>query len=48
MFQRLERYGDLLLQSVDRMDSQQWIIISVVAVVLGALLLRGFGSRTNY
>jgi hypothetical protein len=33
---------------VNSIDSQDWLIVLVVAVVLGFFMLRGFGSRSNY
>ena len=30
------------------MDRQEWIVVFGVVVVIGALCLRGFGSRTKY
>ena len=33
---------------VNNIDSQDWLIVLVVAVVLGFFMLRGFGSRSNY
>jgi hypothetical protein len=48
MMYRLEKLIGELFRAIDRMDSQQWIVVSVTAIVIGAILLRGFGSRTNY
>ena len=48
MLYRLETYGRTFLHAVDRMDSQQWLLVSAVAVVVGAMLLSGYGSRTSY
>ena len=48
MWSKLDMMADELRMAVERMDSNQWIGVSVVAMVLGALCLRGFGSRTNY
>jgi hypothetical protein len=33
---------------VNSIDSQDWLMVLVAAVVLGFLMLRGFGSRSNY
>ncbi len=30
------------------LERQHWILLSVVALVVGLVCLRGFGSRTNY
>lgn len=37
-----------LIHYVDRMGPQQWFIVLAVVVVIGALCLRGFGSRSKY
>lgn len=36
------------MRFVNTIDSQDWLIVLVVAVVLGFIMLRGFGSRSNY
>jgi hypothetical protein len=33
---------------VNTIDSQDWLLVLVAAVVIGFFMLRGFGSRTNY
>ena len=33
---------------VNGLDRQAWLLILCVVVVIGALCLRGFGSRSNY
>jgi hypothetical protein len=33
---------------INSIDSQDWLMVLVAAVVLGFLMLRGFGSRSNY
>jgi len=33
---------------INGIDRQSWFIILVVGCALGALCLRGFGSRTDY
>lgn len=48
MWYRLERMSAGIQSTVQSMDSDQWIVVSVIAVIFGAILLRGFGSRTNY
>ena len=37
-----------LSRYVERMDMQHWMIVLVVAIVLGVCCLRGFGSRSQY
>jgi hypothetical protein len=31
-----------------RLDQQQWIVVSVLVLVMGLITLRGFGSRNSY
>ena len=33
---------------IDHMTPQHWFYVLVVAIVLGFVCLRGFGSRSNY
>jgi hypothetical protein len=35
-------------QYIEHMSVQHWFYVLVIAVVVGFLCLRGFGSRTNY
>ena len=36
------------MRFVDQLDTQQWLIVGIVAVVVGVLCMRGFGSRSGY
>ena len=36
------------LRLFDRLDTQQWLVVLVAAVVVGMACLRGFGSRSSY
>ncbi len=36
------------LNSMANFSYREWLVVSGVALVLGILCLRGFGSRTNY
>jgi hypothetical protein len=36
------------MRFVDRLDTQEWLIVGIVAIVVGVLCLRGFGSRSGY
>ena len=40
-------YRDLM-RYADHLSIQHWLVILLVAVVLGFFCLRGFGSRSNY
>jgi hypothetical protein len=33
---------------IERMNTTQWVLVFVVAVVIGLWAMRGFGSRTSY
>jgi hypothetical protein len=48
MWYRVELMSNQLQRAVNNMDSEHWIVLSVVAFILGMVFLRGFGSRTNY
>jgi uncharacterized protein involved in exopolysaccharide biosynthesis len=37
-----------LVRYVDRMRPEGWVLVLVAVIVVGALCLRGFGSRGNY
>ncbi len=36
------------LQSVTHLDRNAWLIVLIVALVVGTICLRGFGSRSDY
>jgi hypothetical protein len=44
----MRQFLNELVRYVERMDVQQWFFLLVVVVLLGALCLRGFGSRSQY
>jgi len=44
----LARILDELTAFAGQFDRQQWILISVVVLVIGLVSMRGFGSRNNY
>jgi hypothetical protein len=37
-----------MLHYGNRLHPQQWVLLLAVMLLLGALCLRGFGSRSNY
>jgi hypothetical protein len=41
-------YYQTALQFIDGLGKQEWILILVGALAIGATFLRGFGSRTSY
>jgi hypothetical protein len=36
------------MRMVERMGTDEWIIVGVVAMVIGFICMRGFGSRSGY
>jgi hypothetical protein len=40
-------YRDVL-HMMERLSVQQWMLVLVVAIVVGVFCLRGFGSRSEY
>jgi hypothetical protein len=32
----------------DSLDKQEWLLVLIVAVIIGFLALQGFGSRSKY
>jgi len=37
-----------LIRQMERMSTEQWLLIFIAAMIVGAISLRGFGSRSNY
>lgn len=35
-----------LMRVIDRMTIQQWLVVLIVAMILGILCMRGYGSRS--
>ena len=48
MWHYLWGIGGYALQFTGKLDRNQWIIVFFVALVVGFLFTRGFGSRNNY
>ena len=48
MWNKVERAIAPIFHYAARLDRQEWIILFCVALVLGYLCLKGFGSRTKY
>ena len=42
------RYYDNLMAWLDTLNETEWFILLVGVLLIGALCLRGFGSRKNY
>lgn len=45
---RVDKLIHNALRSVEHFDKQDWMFVMIAVLVLGALCLRGFGSRSNY
>ena len=45
---QIVRFIDLVTRYAGQLDRQQWIILSVLVLMLGLITMRGFGSRNNY
>lgn len=45
---QLSRIIDHATRLAGQLDRQQWIIVSVLVLLLGLVTMRGFGSRNNY
>jgi hypothetical protein len=41
-------FVNMLLQWTSRLSSQQWLYVLIGVTIVGAMCLRGFGSRKNY
>ncbi|MGW8257103.1 MAG: hypothetical protein ACWGMZ_06435 [Thermoguttaceae bacterium] len=37
-----------VLHYASQLDPQEWVIVLCVLIIIGALCLRGFGSRSDY
>ena len=48
MWSYVERIMGPIFQLVRGLDRQEWIVLFVVAVLIGGYCMRGFGSRTKY
>lgn len=42
------RLVDFVTRQAGQLDRQEWIVLSVLILVLGLVTMRGFGSRNNY
>ena len=36
------------LRWVEHMDAQEWVVFAAVAIIVGVLCMRGFGSRSSF
>jgi hypothetical protein len=44
----MSRYWNELLRMTNHMGTQEWALVLIGVLVVGAFLLRGFGSRSQY
>jgi hypothetical protein len=42
------RFVDTVTRYAGQLDRQQWIVLSVLVLIVGLVSMRGFGSRNNY
>jgi hypothetical protein len=42
----VDRLIDRTFDYIDQLDTHQWMMVLIVSIVIGAMLLRGFGSRS--
>jgi hypothetical protein len=48
MYQDICRIIDDVTRRAGHLDRQHWVVLSVLILGLGLIMMRGFGSRTNY
>jgi hypothetical protein len=48
MWERLLSLQNCVLSHINQMERHHWMIAAAVVVTVGAMCMRGFGSRTNY
>ncbi|MFV1968174.1 MAG: hypothetical protein ACC628_22355 [Pirellulaceae bacterium] len=48
MWYQLQMMAGKAQNHLTHMDRQQWVVVFVIASIIGAFCMRGFGSRTGY
>ncbi|MGQ9821379.1 MAG: hypothetical protein ACUVQK_05920 [Thermogutta sp.] len=48
MWYYFHRGLNLAAREIGRLDPEHWLLLGMIAIVLGMLWLRGFGSRRNF
>jgi hypothetical protein len=48
MLDKALRLIDQLTRQAAYLDRQQWIVLSVLVLLVGLACMRGFGSRSNF
>jgi len=41
-------YYRVVMRYVEHLDTQEWLLVLLVAAGIGAFCMRGFGSRSKY
>ncbi len=44
----MEHFFRDFVRYVERMGTQEWLLVFVVALIVGVICMRGFGSRSGY
>jgi hypothetical protein len=39
---------DSITTAAGRLHREQWVMLSIIVLVVGMICMRGFGSRSNY
>jgi hypothetical protein len=45
---QVTKHIDTLVRYAGQLDHQDWVMISVLVLMLGLITMRGFGSRNSY
>jgi hypothetical protein len=45
---QIRLFFEAITRAAERLDRDQWIIVSVLVLALGLVCMRGFGSRKDY
>ncbi|NMC21006.1 MAG: hypothetical protein GYA33_11385 [Thermogutta sp.] len=48
MWYYLDHGLNLAAREIGRLEPEHWLVLGVLAVVVGTVWLRGFGSRRHY
>lgn len=44
----MEYWYNEAIRLINRLDTQQWMLVLIGVVIVGVFCLRGFGSRSEY
>ncbi|MGA2617676.1 MAG: hypothetical protein ABSF26_08710 [Thermoguttaceae bacterium] len=48
LFRFLGRMFSDVMRIIEHMDTHHWVIVFIVAIAIGALCMRGYGSRKAF